>query len=85
MMDKFIDIMSKAVLVGFVIVFFPLILALTIVWLITNGFAKKCKYHKVCKLYSDNSETCVKNGGEYPFGIESKYANCYLKMNNIYK
>lgn len=37
----------------------------------------KCKYHKVCELYSEDSATCNKTAGQYQMG---KFAGCYYYM-----
>ena len=39
----------------------------------------KCKYCKKCKLYNDNSNTCMKTGGMY-YADATEPAGCYKKM-----
>lgn len=38
---------------------------------------KKCKYWKICELYSNESYTCNENYGYY---YEDRYAGCYRLM-----
>jgi len=84
-LDNVLDILSKFLLVSTLMILSPLILAIIVVWLMTDGFAKKCKYYKICRLYSPQSETCNENGGEYPIGMfEAKLANCYVNMEKNY-
>lgn len=80
-LENFFEILSKIIFFGLMVLMFPLILAGIILWLVSDGFAKKCKYYKICKLYSPKSETCNKNSGEDYVGLfETRSAACYINI-----
>lgn len=68
----------------FVLVFWPVILAMVIVEAL-GGFNNTCKYSKVCPHFDGESVTCMKEGGRWSMDLLSKgYANCYLDMQKKY-
>ena len=75
-----ISFLSKVWISGMIMIFSPLLFAFIAMFLLKDGFAKKCKYHKVCPDCSD-SALCMRDGGEYYVSLfEARPSKCYLKM-----
>ena len=80
-----LEIVRKVWTLVMVMLLWPFILAIVVMFIITDDLAKACKYHKKCPWYSDQSETCTKKAGEYMTGFcESKLASCFERMENKY-
>lgn len=81
---KIIDKCIEIIILVSMIVFSPFIIALGILYMLTKGFSKKCKYHKMCLLYSDKKEAC-NSAGEYQVDIISAIkADCYNWMEEFH-
>ncbi len=79
-MKSILDKCIQMMIVALMIILSPVLMALSIFQVSTNGFSRRCKYHKICSLYSKEKEACS-SGGEYQVGlIEVKKADCYNWM-----